>query len=266
MKSGFVLRVIAILVAMILVLPTVIICSTAFTSGESVSFPPEGFSTRWIQKVLQTPMWVAAFGNSMLVGLLAAVFAMIAGSALALGASRVSGRMATFFTALAVLPMIVPLVVGAVGFYLVYSRVGLTGNALGLGLAHGVLGLPYVFVNVLATLKTLNPQLEEAARVHGATQSMALATITLPLVAQATLIGGLLSFISSWDEAVVATFLSNVRFQTLPVQMYAQIRSGVQPSVSAVALIVTVVTFVLVLLVFAAGALRTRLQKRTNPA
>ena len=61
---------------------------------------------------------------------------------------------------------------------------------------------------------------------------------------------------------VVATFLSDARFQTLPVLMYSQIRSGVEPSVSAVALIVTVFTFAIALIVFAVGPIRARLDKR----
>lgn len=262
MRAGTAMRVIAVVIALVLVLPTIIICATAFTSGDAVSFPPEGFSFRWIQEVVATPSWIAAFENSIVVGLLAALFAVLAGTALALGASRVPGRLASVFTALAVLPMIVPLVVGAVGFYLVYVRVGLTGNPLGLGLAHGVLGLPYVFVNVLAALKGLDPRIEEAARVHGARPFLALVSVTLPLVSTAAVVGGLLSFISSWDEAVVSTFLSNARFQTLPVLMYSQIRSGIEPSVSAVALIVTVATFLLVLLLIAGSAFRVRLQER----
>ncbi len=262
MKAGLTVRVFGVLIALLLIVPTVVICATAFTDGSTVSFPPDGFSLRWIEDVLGDRRWMRAFGNSFEVGLLAAVFAMVAGGALALGAARARGVMASVFTAVSMLPMILPLVVGAIGFYLVYARLGLTGNVLGLALAHGVLGLPYVFVNVLALLRTLDPRVEEAARIHGAGQFMTLLTITLPLIAPATVIGGLLAFISSWDEVVVATFLSDARFQTLPVLMYSQLRSGVEPSVSAVALIVTVVTFALALVVFAVGPIRARIARR----
>jgi len=262
MNAGITVRVVSVVLAIVLILPTIVICATAFTSGTQVSFPPDGFSMRWIDDVLGDRRWMRAFGNSFAVGALAAVFAMVAGSALALGASRARGAIGSLFTAVSVLPMILPLVVGAIGFYLVYVRVGLTGNVLGLALAHGVLGLPYVFVNVLAQLRTLDPRIEEAARIHGAGQFTTLATITLPLIAPATVIGGLLSFISSWDEVVVATFLSDARFQTLPVLMYSQIRSGVEPSVSAVALIVTVVTFAIALIAFAIAPIRARIAAR----
>lgn len=264
MNAGVSVRIVGIVIAVVLIVPTIVICATAFTSGSAVTFPPQGFSFRWIEDVLGDRRWMRAFGNSFAVGALAAIFAMIAGAALALGAARARGAISSVFTAVSVLPMIVPLVVGAIGFYLVYARLGLTGNVLGLALAHGVLGLPYVFVNVLALLRTLDPRIEEAARIHGAGQLTTLATITLPLLAPATVIGGLLAFISSWDEVVVATFLSDARFQTLPVLMYGQIRSGVEPSVSAVALIVTVVTFAVALIVFAVGPIRARLARRSS--
>ncbi|RWZ52891.1 ABC transporter permease [Labedella phragmitis] len=264
MKTGLTVRIVGIVIAVLLVVPTIVICATAFTSGSAVSFPPQGFSLRWIEDVLGDRRWTRAFGNSFAVGLLAALFSMVAGAALALGAARARGAIASVFTAISVLPMIVPLVVGAIGFYLVYARLGLTGNVLGLALAHGVLGLPYVFVNVLALLRTLDPRIEEAARVHGAGHLTTLATVTLPLLAPATVVGGLLAFVSSWDEVVVATFLSDARFQTLPVLMYSQIRSGVEPSVSAVSLIVTVVTFAIALAVFAVGPIRARLARRSS--
>ncbi len=264
MKAGWTVRVLGIAIAVMLITPTLVICATAFTSGTSVTFPPDGFSLRWIEAVLGDQRWMRAFGNSFAVGLLAAAFAMIAGGALALGAARTRGAVANLFTAVSVLPMILPLVVGAIGFYLVYVRVGLTGNVLGLALAHGVLGLPYVFVNVLALLRTLDPRVEEAARIHGAGQFTTLVTVTLPLIAPATIVGGLLSFISSWDEVVVATFLSDARFQTLPVLMYTQIRSGVEPSVSAVAVIVTAVTFATALITFSVGPIRARLASRAS--
>ena len=127
-----------------------------------------------------------------------------------------------------------------------------------------MLGLPYVFVNVLALLRTLDPRIEEAARISGAGQLTTLATVTIPMIAPATVVGGLLAFISSWDEVVVATFLSDARFQTLPVLMYGQIRSGVEPSVSAVALIVTVVTFAVALITFAIGPIRARIAQRAS--
>jgi len=262
MNAGLSVRIFGVVVAVLLILPTIVICATAFTSGTSVTFPPDGFSFRWIEDVLGDRRWTRAFGNSLAVGLLSAVFAIVAGGALALGAARARGAIASVFTAVSVLPMILPLVVGAIGFYLVYARFGLTGNVLGLALAHGVLGLPYVFVNTLAILRTLDSRIEEAARVHGANQFVTLVTVTLPLIAPASITGGLLAFISSWDEVVVATFLSDARFQTLPVLMYSQIRSGVEPSVSAVALIVTVFTFAIALIVFAVGPIRARIAKR----
>ena len=160
--------------------------------------------------------------------------------------------------------MIVPLVVGAIGFYIVYVKFGLVGNALGLGLAHGALGVPYAFVNVLAALSRIDENVENAARISGASRLVTLLTVTLPLILPSALLGGLLAFVSSWDEVVVATFLSDVQFQTLPVLMYSQIRTGVEPSVSAVALIVTVTTFLILMVGFSIEPLRRRIQRKVS--
>ncbi len=261
MKPGLPMKLVSVLIALLLIAPTLIICATAFTDGSSVTFPPQGFSLRWIEEVLGDRRWMTALLNSLVVGLLAGVIASVSGAALALGASRTRGLLAQVFTAASLLPMIVPLVVGAIGFYLVYVRVGLTGNAWGLAIAHATLGLPYVFVNVLARLRGLDPRMEEAARVHGASQLRATLTVTMPLIMPAALVGGVLAFVSSWDEVIVANFLSDARFQTLPVLMYGQLRSGVEPSVSAVALIVTAISFLLMSGAAVVGSVRRRLMK-----
>lgn len=258
MRAGPGVKLFAGLVALLLAAPTLVVAASSVTSGSIVAFPPKGFSLRWFADVLTDPAWLAAFGNSVRVGLLAAVLAMVAGSSLALAAAR--GRFVPpgLVTGLAVLPMIVPLVVAGIGFYLVYVRVGLSGNALSLGVAHAVLGLPFVFVNVLAALTGVDRHVEEAARVAGASETVTLLRITLPLVAPAALVGGVLAFVSSWDEVVVALFLNTPGFRTLPVAVWAQVRSGVEPSISAVATLVTLVSLLLAVPVLAGPALMRR--------
>ncbi|MEY9210742.1 ABC transporter permease [Thermobifida halotolerans] len=260
MRTGPGVRIAAVLMAVFLVTPTVIVIATAFNPTSMIVFPPGGFSLRWFQEVLEDRSWSTAFANSLQVGLVAAVIAMVAGTSLALLASRGRGPLAHLASVLAVLPMTVPLVVAGLAFYLVYARIGFTGGALSLGVAHAVIGLPFVFVNVLAALTNVDRSVEEAARISGANQTVTMLRITLPLVAPAALVGGVLAFVSSWDEVVVALFLNTPQFRTIPVEMWSQVRSGVEPSISAVAALLTLVSLVLAGLVLLAPRLRvTRL-------
>ncbi|GLW26777.1 ABC transporter permease [Microbispora amethystogenes] len=263
MRAGIGVRLFACLIALLFVAPTLIVAATSVTSGTMVTFPPKGFSLRWFQEVLTDPEWLTALGNSVQVGLLAAALAMAAGTSLAFAAARSRFLPPALVTGLAVLPMTVPLVVAGIGFYLVYIRVGLSGNVLSLGIAHAVLGLPFVFVNVLAALTGVDRRVEEAARVSGATEAVTLLRITLPLVAPAALVGGVLAFVSSWDEVVVALFLNTPQFRTLPVVMWSQVRSGVEPSISAVATLITLVSLLMAALVLVGPAVVKKVRRRT---
>ena len=258
MKPGLGVRAAASVLGLLFMAPTVIVIATSFTSGLLVEFPPKGFSFRWYATIFQTPAWTEAFKNSLEVGLLAALFAIAGGTLLALGAARARGMLRGLLTALALAPMVVPLVIAAIGFYIVYVQVGLTGNALGLGIAHAMLGLPFVFVNVLASLGSVDERVEDAARACGANEARTFLRITLPLIAPGAVVGGLLAFIASWDEIVVAIFMATPGFHTVPVELYGQIQSGVQPSTSAAASFVTVSSLLLLAAISLVPVIRRR--------
>ncbi len=250
----------SLFLALIFIIPTIVVIGSSFTSGELLRFPPDGFSWRWYDEVIGDSALAEAFRNSLVVGVLAAVIAMATGISLALAAARGRGIPRGFVTALALTPLVVPLVVAAIGFYFVYVRIGLTGNILGMAIAHAVLGIPYVFINVLAALTGLSPNVEEAARISGASQLRTLVRITLPLVAPSAAIGGVLAFISSWEELIVSLFLVTPDFKTVPVVLWGEIREGISPATSAVATIVTLLSILASVLIALVPWLRTKIR------
>jgi ABC-type spermidine/putrescine transport system permease subunit II len=264
MKPGLFSRIVAVLIAVLFLLPTVVVIGSSFTSGRIILFPPEGFSFRWYEEIFTDSRWAAAFGNSITVGLLAAAFAIVIGIMLAIGAVRSNVLPSNMVTMIAVTPIIVPTVVLGIGFYVVAVNLGLTGSVVGLALAHSALGVPYVFITVLAALTAVEDSVEDAARISGASQLTTFLTVTLPLIAPSALIGGILAFISSWDEVIVAGFMTSPTFRTLPVLMFSEVKAGAEPSTSAVAAVVTVTS----ILLMAATALLTLVgsRKKRNPA
>ncbi|GAA1380626.1 ABC transporter permease [Pseudonocardia kongjuensis] len=241
-RAGRLTGTVALGLAAILAFPTVVVIGTSVTSGELLSFPPDGFSLRWYEDVLTDRRLVAAFRNSFVVGVSAAMVAMVVGTVLAVAAARGHGVPRGLVTGLALTPLVVPLVVAALGIYVVYVRLGLTGNATGMALAHATLGVPYVFINVLAALTGMNRNVEDAARAAGAGHWSVLLRITVPIVAPSAVIGGVLAFISSWEEVIVALFLVTPGFRTVPVVMWGEIQEGVSPATSAVASLVTFIS------------------------
>lgn len=263
MKTGIFSRVSSALLAVFLVIPTVIVIATSFTSGRTIIFPPQGFSLRWYEEVLSTARWTTSFITSIQVGVMAALIAMVIGSMLAIGASRGKGIIPGWaIVALAVSPMVVPTVVSGLGYYMGGAAVGLVGTPLWLAIAHAMMGVPFVFINVLAALGSISPSIEEAAQIAGASPGSTMMRITLPLVAPSVIVGGVLAFISSFDEVIIASFLTSPTFRTLPVNMFSDVQGGAEPSTSAVAGIVTAATFVLLSLIAAAPLLRKKPTKK----
>jgi putative spermidine/putrescine transport system permease protein len=149
--------------------------------------------------------------------------------------------------ALVLSPLIVPLVVTAVGMYLFFVQWQLTGTFWGLALAHTALGIPFVIITVSVSLRALDRNLELAAMNLGAGPIRTFTRVTLPLISPGVVIGALFAFVWSWDELVVAIFLSSPLVRTIPVVMWGQVRSRIDPTIAVVATLLIVVTILLLL-------------------
>jgi putative spermidine/putrescine transport system permease protein len=259
-RGSFFIYVMAGAIAAFLVAPLLIVMIMSLSAGSTLSFPPAGLSLRWYENILSSPLWSGSIVTSLQVGLLAALLATVLGTLTALGLVRGRYPARGVVNAVVISPLIVPIVVTAIGMYLVFVDWGLTGTLLGLVVAHTALGLPFVVIMVSASLQLMDPNLELAAQSLGANPVRTFQRVTLPLIAPGVATGWLLAFIWSWDELVVAIFLSSPITRTLPVVMWGQIRSRIDPSIAAVAtvfLLITVIVLVLVVVTRRQAQMRT---------
>jgi putative spermidine/putrescine transport system permease protein len=233
-----------------LVAPMLVIVPMSFSNSPILSWPPEGVSPRWFQKMFTDPQWSRGFANSAQVAVLTAVVAAVVGTLASLGIvrGRFPGR--SIVNALVLSPLIVPVVIVGIGFFSFYARLRLAGSLPGLVLAHAALALPFVIVNVGTALRTMDRNLEMAASNLGADPVRVFWRITFPMILPGILAGALFAFITSWDEVVVSIFMTSARFRTLPVEMWEQVRQVVDPTVAAVATTLMAVTTTMLLLVF----------------
>ncbi len=233
-----------------LMAPTLVVVPMSFTASNALTFPPEGFSTRWYEKMVTDPQWSTGFVNSAQVASLTAVLATTLGTLAALGTvrGRFPGRSAV--NALILSPLIVPVIIIAIGMFSVFVSWKIAGSVVGLVLAHTALAMPFVVVNVATSLRTMDRNLELAAQSLGAGPVRTFRRITLPLILPGVLAGGLFAFITSWDEVVVSIFLTSARFRTLPAEMWEQVRQVVDPTVAAVSTTLLAVTTTVLVLAF----------------
>src|SRR4029079_14637447 len=148
---------------------------------------------------------------------------------------------------LMIAPMVVPIIVVAVGTYLFFAPLGLADSYAGLIIVHAALGAPFVLTTVLATLQGFNHNLVRASLSLGANPVVSFFRITLPVIAPGVVSGALFAFATSFDEVVVVLFLAGPEQLTPPRQMFNGIRENISPTIAAVATFLILFTTALLL-------------------
>jgi putative spermidine/putrescine transport system permease protein len=241
------------LLMLFLVAPSLILLPVSFSAGNTLRFPPEGFSLKWWENLFTSPTWTNAAIVSLQLAVIVCILATVLGTLAAFGLVRGRFPGQSLVNGLVLGPMVVPVIVIAVGMFAVFVRWRIAGSPLALIAAHTVLALPFVVVNVGASLRTMDRNLELASLNLGAGPLKTFRYVTLPQIIPGVLAGALFAFIISWDEVVLAIFLTSPAVQTLPVVIWGQVEEVVDPTVAAVATLLTVVSS---LLLVVAGYLR----------
>jgi putative spermidine/putrescine transport system permease protein len=245
-------------VLVLLLLPLLVVIPAAFGETTQIQFPPRGFTTAWFTSVLEDPMWTSALWKSVRVGVGTAVASTAIGLILARLGPRVKSSWARMaIQTIAFAPLIIPVILLAIGVYDVQVRLGLVGTDLGLVLAHCVICFPLAFLILSNALSNVDGSLEEAAWSMGVSRTKAFWTVVIPNILPALLGAALISFMTSWDEAVLALFQTSLD-KTLPVTIYSFLKSGVTPAVAAVAVMLIAPVVLGVVIALVVGARKSR--------
>ena len=242
----------------VVALPVLILVPISFGEGNALSFPPKGLSLEWYDNLLNDRRWWRAIKLSFQVAVVATIFALVLGTAAAIGISRLRGRTANAMKMFFISPMIVPLMVIGVGYYMIFAKLKLLGHVAPLAIAHAIVVLPFVVMPILARISSLDPALERASASLGASVWRTLRMVTLPLLAPSVVAAGVFAFIFSFDEVVLAQLLAGPRFETLPRKIWEEItQNGLDKTITSIASI----QLFLVLGFVAAQALVQRAQR-----
>jgi putative spermidine/putrescine transport system permease protein len=230
----------------------------SFSSSASLQFPPPGYWLGHYRQYFTDPRWLTPTFNSVIIASATTLVTMlvVVPAAFALVRHRFRGKSAVNLVLMA--PMIVPLVVSALGYYNTLGRLGLAGTHLGMILAHSALSVPVAMLAVTAALKGYDPNLERAAMSAGAGPFRTFWWVTLPVLRPGILVGALFAFLHSFDETVVALFIAGREASTLPKKMFESVRLETDPVISVVStlLVVAVVLGSLIALVTGARSRR----------
>jgi putative spermidine/putrescine transport system permease protein len=253
--AGPVGRGLAWVTALYLVLPILIVLPVALTDQRFLSLPKEALSLQHFRTVLTSPEWLGSIWQSFTIALAATVLSVVAGTLCAIGCWRISRRATDLIRLLMLLPLIIPSIVYAIGLYRYFGPLGLLDRFMGVVIAHGVTGIPYVVITVSTALAAFDPRLEQAARGMGASLSQTLRWVILPRIMPGIVSGAIFAFIHSWDELVLVLFIASRDVFTLPRRIWDGINENLDPAMAAVAVLLILFTLLLLL---ADRALRRR--------
>jgi spermidine/putrescine transport system permease protein len=234
------------LLVVFLYAPIVILVVFSFNDRILVSFPWQGFTTRWYHEFLRNSAMISALKASAYVALVTAVATVV----LAIPASIVLVRRRFFGKGLVsgvlLAPLVIPLIVFGLALLILFNTIGIPLSPLTIMIGHVVVALPFAILTLVPRLERIPAWLEEASRDLGANALTTFRAITFPLLLPAVVSSFLISFTISFDEVVVASFIAGDQ-PTFPIYLYSQLRLPRQlPQVIAVAVVVLIVSVIVV--------------------
>ena len=217
----------------VLLLPAVIVVLSGLNSGDTLTFPPEGISGKWVIAFLQSDILFDAYVFSLWLALITMAIATVLGTMVAIFLSRVRFVGRDLMRAYFISPLILPGIVLGLALLLFYNQLGFSRTLVGLLIGHILVTTPYVIGTVSAALAVFDPALEEAARSLGAGPFKAFRKVTMPIIGPNMIAGSIFAFIVSFGQFDVSLFLSMPNRTPLPIALYVSLRYKFEPTAAA---------------------------------
>ncbi|MBS9721388.1 ABC transporter permease [Tianweitania sp. BSSL-BM11] len=240
-----------------LLVPIAVVVVSPFGDTGFIAFPPQGLTLKWYAAALNDGRYLTGFLLSLRLASIVALISASLGMCAAYAITRYDFPGAKALEALFLSPLILPTLVMAVALTAYFTRSGLPTGTWRLVAAQSIICIPYVIRIVLPLLQRFDRSLEEAALSLGATPIRSFFLVLVPVIRPALIAGAAMAFITSFDEVVLALFLSVPGQTTLPVMIYSSVQLGFEPVVAAVAGLLVCLTGVVMVIMHFFG-LRTR--------
>lgn len=240
------LKLLMIIMIMFFYLPIVFMIIFSFNSSKSLTHFT-GFSMQWYSKMLaNTPMMESLY-VTIIVAVIATIVSTVVGTISAIGLSKSKKIVHDLIMQVNDFPIMNPEIVTAIGLMLFFITINVEKGFLTMLLAHIAFCIPYVILSVMPKIKSLDPNLADAAMDLGCTPWQSLVKVIVPQIMPGIISGALIAFTMSFDDFIISYFVTGRGIKNLSIMVYTMSKR-VNPSINAIStLVVILITIVLII-------------------
>ena len=232
----------------------------SFNSSKSLTHFT-GFSLRWYEAMLKNHGMMESLYVTIIIALLATIISTIVGTITAIGLSKSKKVLRAFVSQVNDFPIMNPEIVTAIGLMLLFITFQIEKGFVTLLLAHIAFCIPYVILSIMPKIKSLDPNLADAAMDLGATPWQALVKVIVPQIMPGIVSGALIAFTMSFDDFVISYFVTGQGVKNLSIMVYTMSKR-INPSVNAISTVVVLLITITLIIVNVLPMIR----KKTSPS
>ena len=240
--------------------PILVMIIFSFNSSKSLTHFT-GFSLRWYEAMLKNHGMMESLYVTIIIALLATIISTIIGTITAIGLSKSKKVLRAFVSQVNDFPIMNPEIVTAIGLMLLFITFQIEKGFVTLLLAHIAFCIPYVILSIMPKIKSLDPNLADAAMDLGATPWQALVKVIVPQIMPGIVSGALIAFTMSFDDFVISYFVTGQGVKNLSIMVYTMSKR-INPSVNAISTLVVLLITITLTIVNVLPIIR----KKTSPS
>ena len=256
LKNRLWLYIFSFIILFLLIVPSLVVIPMSFSASQYLEFPPQEWSLRWYENYFFSWKvengfndWMAATWTSIKVAVLTIFVAVPIGTMAAYGLVNSSSRTSKILFPIFISPMMVPIILVAIGLFYFFVQFKLVGSVLGLVIGHSLVALPLVLIIVFSALKNYDMNQEKVARSLGAGRFRAFREITLPQIKFSIISASLIAFLTSFDEIIISLFVAGGDNSTITRSMFLALRDQIDPTIAAISTILIIISSGLLIIV-----------------
>jgi len=256
LKNRLWLYIFSFITLFLLIVPSLVVIPMSFSASQYLEFPPQDWSLRWYENYFFSWKvengfndWMAATWTSIKVAVLTIFVAVPIGTMAAYGLVNSSSRTSKILFPIFISPMMVPIILVAIGLFYFFVQFKLVGSVLGLVIGHSLVALPLVLIIVFSALKNYDMNQEKVARSLGAGRFRAFREITLPQIKFSIISASLIAFLTSFDEIIISLFVAGGDNSTITRSMFLALRDQIDPTIAAISTILIIISSGLLIIV-----------------